>query len=251
MASPRQAAFVKSGITKVKELTQTLNELDPKLAPTPEDGSLDCDRAFQLFCSFSGDIVRTAHALGVKPVDILRAADRLGWHKKLEPIFALQKSGKPGDVERSLSRSLNFVQAHRLRVILERVLDKLYALSPEELFELSMATTTKTAKDGTVTETRMLNTKAFADIASSLERVHAMLYQALADSVSERVKRKDSADESMSASNLHALIARAMSGTDSASPAGQLLEEQIDEANSSQDCEGEANSSQDCEPSTD
>lgn len=63
-----------------------------------DTSDIDFDRAqvFLLYATFAGDIVRTAHAAGVRPVDVLRVADEEGWTAKLAPILELSKSQRPG-----------------------------------------------------------------------------------------------------------------------------------------------------------
>lgn len=229
----KQAAHIKNGIEDVRELTKSVEALDPSMVVDPGDFKFDVEQAFQLYTQFLGDVGRTAHALGVPPVDVLRAADRLDWNGKLKTVFEAKNSGKPQDLERAISRAMNFVQAHRMRVILERILAKFYAMSDEELINKCYVTTTKRSKDGTESETQSINAKPFSDLAAALEKVHQMTYAALADSVTERTTRKDTSEDSgVNATQLHQIIAAAMAGHDKNNPAAQLLEAHIAEAGS-------------------
>jgi hypothetical protein len=230
MSTPKQAAYIKCGITKARELTKSLDEIDPTFTSEAESAGFDVEQAFQLYAQFCGDVERTAHALGVAPVDVLRAADRLNWNKQLEKILELKKSGRAGDTERGISRAMNFVQAHRMRVVLERLLKRFYDMSDDELFECAFTVKTTTAKDGSVSESRAVNAKPFADLATALEKVQSMTYLALNDTATERAARRDGLgeDDSTSAGQLHAIIAQAMSET--TSPAAQLLQEKLDGA---------------------
>lgn len=167
--------------------------------------AIDRENAFMLYAAFTGDLERTAAALGVRPMDVLRVAQEEEWDEKLKPILDLKKSSKPGDVNRAINRALNFVQSHRLRMIIERVIRRITGMSPEELDQYLF--TTSTAKDGS--ETSKLATRALADLASALEKCHAMTYQALNDSMQERAKRNDG-DGGIDAGDMHAKIAEAM-----------------------------------------
>lgn len=209
--------------------------MDPKVCEAvSEEAGFDAEKAFQTYAQFGGDVVRTAHAMNVTSVKILRVAEQLKWHQKLEKILELRNSGKPGDVERGLSRAMNFVQAHRMRIVLERVLDRLYNMSTEELFQMACATKTTKDKDGNVTETQALNTRPFADIAAALEKCHMMTYVALSDTIGERTKRVEEREDTISATQLHSIIAQAMSEAAPPNhPATQLLNEAL--------AEGEAN----------
>jgi hypothetical protein len=186
---------------------------------------IDTAQAFLLFANFGGDPVRTAAALNVSATAVLRMADEEGWLRKLEPIIALTRSNRPGDVERGINRAINVVQAHRLRLILDRTITKLTGYSSEE-FE-ALITEDKFSKDGEKLGSK-LSTRALADLASALEKCHAMSYMALNDSAPERAKRKHVEDEGDSIQDVHAKLAEAMSKAGmSNSPRAMLFEAQV------------------------
>lgn len=168
--------------------------------------AIDRENAFLLYATFTGDYVRTAAALGVRPMDVLRVVQEEEWDEKLKPILELAKSAKPGDIERAINRALNFVQSHRMRMIIERVIKRLTAMTPEELDEYLF--TSSTAKDGS--EISKLSTRALADLASALEKCHAMTYAALNDSAPERAKRGSDAGGAIGVADMHLQIAEAM-----------------------------------------
>lgn len=185
---------------------------------------IDRENAFLLYAAFCGDLERTAHALNVRPMDVLRMADDEKWNDKLRGILELKKSGKPGDIERAINRALNFVQAHRMRMVIERVLKRLTDMDLDELEQYLLQG--KVSKDGDVE--RKLSTRAIADLASALEKCHAMTYAALNDSAPERVKRNDREAEAMSAGEMHVRIAEAMQRAGAShSPRAQLFDAQI------------------------
>ena len=227
MPTKKQIHYAKQGLGKVEELKEALNEIAPVYAEDLSEHPMDLNQAFGLYMQFSGDVQRTAHALNVTPVDVLRAADRLGWAKKLEPLLEMKKSGRPEDCERSISRAMSFVQSHRLRVVLERVLARFYALSDDELYKICFSVKRIEKKDGTVEVTESVNTKVFSDFAAALEKCHAMCSAALTDTATDRAARKDRPDDGVNATQLHSIIAQAMAGGDPNSPAAQLLQEQI------------------------
>lgn len=167
--------------------------------------AIDRENAFMLYAAFTGDLERTAAALGVRPMDVLRVAQEENWDEKLKPILDLKKSSKPGDVNRAINRALNFVQSHKLRMTIERVLRRIAGMTPEELDQYLF--TTSTTKDGS--EISKLSTRALADLASALEKCHAMTYAALNDSMPERAKRNEG-DGGVDAGDMHARIAEAM-----------------------------------------
>jgi hypothetical protein len=183
-----------------------MSAIDPTL-PDPHDNDLKVDRAnaFMLYATFCGDVVRTAAALGVTSVTVLKMADEENWAEQLKPILELKKSQRPGDIERAINRALNFVQAHQARMFLQRVLQRMTGFTQEELEEYLL--TDRSAKDGS--QFKRLSTRALADLASALEKAQSLTYMALNDTAQERVRRKED-DSSGSASDLHLKIAEAM-----------------------------------------
>jgi hypothetical protein len=169
------------------------------------DETFPKDDAFMLYATFCGDVERTAHALNLSEDEVRRKADAGGWDKKLRGILELKRSSKPGDVERAINRAINFVQAHKLRMFLERLLQRICDTPDEELNYYLMQTTL--AKGGS--ETRM-STRPMADLAAAFEKCHSMTYLALNDSMSERRHREDVGDATTSGGELHAKIAAAM-----------------------------------------
>lgn len=184
---------------------------------------LDAENAFMLYATFCGDAERTGHALNIPAAAVLKLAEAGQWNEKLRGILELKRSAKPGDVERAVNRALNFVQAHRLRLFLERVLRRLCEASSDDLENL-MATFKGAAGQDSKYLERRFSTRPFADLASALEKCHAMTYQALNDTAPERKAREDAPDHDRSAGELHAKIAAAFAkGRD---PASQLAEAQ-------------------------
>lgn len=195
---------------------------------TPIDTSeIDFDRAqvFLLYAAFTGDIVRTAHACGARPVDVLRVADEEKWAEKLAPILELSKSQRPGDVERGINRALNFSQTHRLRLFLEKILSQVCNMSAEELREYVFLD--KPDKNGN--SIKGLSTRALADLATAIEKCHSMSYLALNDTATDRGRRKEqSTNEDTNAGELHCRIAAAMSAISvSSTPRAQLFDAQV------------------------
>jgi hypothetical protein len=179
---------------------------------------IDKENAFLLYATFCGDAERTAHALDVSPETIKAMAEGSGWDKKLRPIIELKQSSKPGDIERGVNRALNFVQAHRYRLFLERVLRQLTGLSGSDLEAFLFPqekTKGKAGLDDTVTQ--KFTTRALADLASAVEKCHLLTYLALNDTATERKERKDDTDDSVAAAELHVRLARAMSEAGGAS----------------------------------
>lgn len=208
------------------KLPTGIERIDDGTTPTPM--LVDREQAFLLYATFCGDLVRTAHSLGVSPVAVLRMVDDGGWNERLKPILELKNSARPGDIERAINRALNFVQAHRFRMFLETVLRRLTDLTPSQLY--TYLEERKLDKEGEVVSVK-LSTRALADFASALEKAHSLVYQALGDTATERVKRKEEDNGAGAAVDLHAKIAAAMAHiAEDNSPRALLFEAQIKHA---------------------
>jgi len=190
----------------------------------PGEELIDRENAFLLYATFCGDVERTAHALNVSAVIILKMADEEGWANKLGPIIALKKSTRPGDVERAINRALNFVQAHRMRLFVARVIHSLTGLTESQFNDYIYPETT--AKDGS--KTTKISTRAIADLASAMEKCQSLTYLALTDTVADRTKRKEDSDPESSSGDMHAQIAASLAAIRSSStPRAQLFDAQL------------------------
>lgn len=188
---------------------------------------IDRSQAFLLFSTNCGDVEKTAHALGISPVALLRVVDEEGWLARLGPILEKMKSQRSGDLERGINRALNFVQSHRFRIVLERALRMMTNWDDEQMKEYLLPQSY--TKEG-IPDQRKISTRWAADFATSLEKCHSMTYAALNDTATERVRRKDETPGE-SALDLHARIAQAMSGAGSTkTPRGLLFDAQLEVA---------------------
>lgn len=174
-----------------------------QLAPQPD---ITENEVYLLYAAFCGDVERTAHAANTTPAEVIKLRDAGGWDTKLRGILELKKSGRPGDVERAINRAINFIQAHRLRMLLENILRELHKKSSEEIFSMM---STAFDRDGNPVE--KLSTRAFADLAAAIEKCHAMTYLATNDSAAERKGRNDDFVEGAAMGDIHAKIAAHMS----------------------------------------
>lgn len=208
-----------------------LNELMPS---SQLDDGIDRAQAFLLYMQFQGDLIKTAKAMNVAPLALAMAAEQEHWAARWNAIATMKDSESPASVERGVNRALNFVQAHRLRVSIEKAVRMLYDMPTEELRNLCYAVTKKTDKDGNTIEERKLNTRPFADLASALEKIHVMTYLALNDTAKERTDRANKGDgekDGVSNVEIHAAIAKAMADvSQQVTPAGLILDCRIEQA---------------------
>ena len=177
------------------------------MAPTTAIGErVDDEQLFQLFAVYCGDVKRCALAANMDEAVVQAKATAGGWPDKIKLLIDLKTSSRPGDSERGINRAVNFVQAHRWRNHLQRVMNRLIAMSDQELFDMLCSVTVD--KAGNIS--KKLNTRAFADMSSAMEKCHAMSYGALNDTVGERKDRGDEPEAHKSAAEMHLNITRAM-----------------------------------------
>ena len=226
---------LREGWLRARETARKLMNTIPESATYElESRKIDIQQVFFLFCSFAGDVEKTAHAVGLTPTQIAQLASEGDWSTKLAPIIRLQKSKRPGDVERGISRSINFVQAHRMRIFLDRLLTRFSQMSNEELLSYCVQDVITKHKDGTETIEKKLTTRPFADLASALEKCHMLTYYALSDTAGER-KAKDDNEGGATEQEIHSTIATAMAQANKPSAKALLIEEQLKSAPSSLD----------------
>lgn len=197
----------------------------------PTDIVLDTEQIFLVFTSLCGDVEATAAAVGVSPTVIARLADAESWHDRIAPIIAKRKSTKPGDVERAINRALNFAQAHRYRLFLQRVAQQIYGWSDTELHDyLTRPNEQAKAQQARPAPQRLFSARALSDFATAMEKAQAMTYMALKDTATDRKGREDTEEtEELSAAALHAQIAKAMAESrEPATAHGQLLAAQAE-----------------------
>jgi hypothetical protein len=178
--------------------------LSAPISAAPE--RVDDEQLFQLFAIYCGDVRRCALAANMNEDEVQAKALAGGWPEKIKLLIDLKTSARPGDSERGINRAVNFVQAHRWRNHLQRVMNRLMAMGDAELFE--MLCSVSVDKAGNVT--KKMNTRAFADMSSAMEKCHAMSYSALNDTVGERKERGDEPEAHKSAAEMHLNITRAM-----------------------------------------
>lgn len=200
---------------------------DVALAPITKitEGRADEGQIFMLFASFGGDIFKTGRACGVAPETVAELAEENHWLDRIRELIEVRKGDKGGDIERNVSRAMNFVQANRYRLFLERVIRKLDRMPDTDLWD--QLTVYKYDRHGNLVS-KALSLKLFADIATALEKVHWMTYQSLLDTQQDRAGRREkNKDDDTTEEDIHARIARTFAGMVDNSPAEQLKIAQV------------------------
>ncbi len=162
----------------------------------------DIAQVFLVFMATVGDVDKTALALDIDPVFVAWLAEQEGWKEKVRRISIMSKGGKPGDWERAQNRALNFVQAHRVRMLIDRLLLSLIKMD-EASFLKNFQTVVEKNRNST-------SARFFADVMSALEKVHTLSYYALGDSVGERMQRSEQEGGDRSAADIHAALIAAL-----------------------------------------
>lgn len=137
---------------------------------------LDVSQIFQTYIAFGGDVERTAVALDMDRQDILNLAKVENWAAKVEEWTKLRE-GDPRDVQIQINRAVNYVQAHRLRGVIDSVVSHLAKLSPEQLISKLTESTEKTSK---------FSARPLADLVKAAEACQQMTARALGDTAGER-----------------------------------------------------------------
>jgi len=182
---------------------------------------LDVSQVLLVYVALVGDIHRTAAALDMDPAVVRQLAEQEGWENKIQRITLLSQSGKPGDYAKAQNRALCFVQGHRIRSLIDRVILHFQDMTEEEV----CAEITSVGKAGV----RHVSARFFTDLAAAAEKSHHMCYTALDDTVTARAERDDSAEQ-MNVEALHAAVMTALnSGTLANKPADVIVKELTDE----------------------
>lgn len=207
------------------EGTELLVRRTPGMEP-PEIDPTRVDEAylFMLFASFGGDIFKTAAACGIKPNDVTVAAERGNWLERIRGLIELKQLDKTGEIERQLTRAINFVQVSVYRMCIDRAIRRFERMSDEAFFsELSPKTY---YADGQL-KSSGFNAKPLADIATAMEKVHWMSYQSMLDAPQDRAGRREKVkDDGPGEEDIHAKIAKALAGDDATNPVALALKVQ-------------------------
>jgi hypothetical protein len=195
----------------------------------PQKIELDLDQVFMLYATFCGDVAKTAHSTGIPRERVEHLAQQHGWQDKIKEIIELNKGAKPGDMERGINRALNFVQANRFRIWVEKLMRAMVIAGTLAEDELDILRQKRYNKNGELT-TDYVSTRALADLAATLEKIHWMTYEALGDSPQERAKRIEKPADDSAQTDTHARIAAALAKMRANHAATQLADAQADMA---------------------
>jgi len=162
---------------------------------------LDVASIFEHFLMFNGDADKTAVALNLDPQDVRQLAIVERWQDKVERWNQVRQ-GDSQDAQVQINRAVNFVQSHRMRSILDKLVTELSAKDASELVELL---TTHNAHGSS------FNTRPLTDLVKGLEACQAMTQRALGDTADER---PDGNAKGQKGSSIALMVMQAMSAAD-------------------------------------
>jgi len=178
---------------------------------------LDVSQIWQTYVAFNGDADKTACALDIPVNDIRDLASAENWAAKIADWNRLRE-GDPRESQIQINRAINYVQAHRMRSILDKVVTYLSEADGEKLVQ-RLTVNTKNGPE--------LKTRALTDLVKAAEACQLMTSRALGDTVGERPPPENGT----AGSNIALLVMNAMNsvqetGLDSIAVVRQQIQEE-------------------------
>lgn len=147
-----------------------------------DKSKIDVAALFLGYMALVGDVEKTAIAFDMAPADVAELAEAEGWADKIRRVSVMSKSEKPGDWERAQNRALCFVQAYQIRQLISRWTTHLLGMDVETM----LAKTATTDRQGSP----HYSARLISDLVTAAEACHRMSYNALGDTVTERMDKK-------------------------------------------------------------
>jgi hypothetical protein len=161
---------------------------------------IDVAQIFQTYIAFGGDVDKTSVALDLPAEDIRQLASAENWARKIDDWTKLRE-GDPRDVQIQINRAVNYVQAHRARALLDKVISHLSEGDAERLVD-RLTVNTKNGPE--------FKTRALTDLVKAMESCQLMTQRALGDTVGERPEENGN----VKGSNVALLVMNAMNAAD-------------------------------------
>jgi len=159
--------------------------------PTQLSDSL-ATKLYLTFIVLEGDVNKTSVACDV-PEDVVEEyAKREDWRARLETTKRLAGDSRgPAEIERLLNRAGTYVQAMRIRRVIDVVLNELEKRMVDSRDTTVLEAFTYTDKEGN----RRIDLKPLAELASSAQKLSTVAFSAMADTAGERLKRLEGSME--------------------------------------------------------
>jgi hypothetical protein len=131
---------------------------------------LDVSLIFQTYLALAGDAERTATAMAIPVQTVRDLANAEDWAGKAKMWNELRKGDS--ELQITLNRAVNYVQAHRLRSILDVLISHIQSMDAADLISLLTETSEKSSK---------FTARPLADIVKAAEACQNMTAKALGD----------------------------------------------------------------------
>jgi hypothetical protein len=139
---------------------------------------IDVVKVWNAYMAFQGNTLKTALATDLPEETVEEIANRDNWPAKIAQFNKLSTSGKDArSLAQQINRAANFMQGHKLRAILDKVIDQI-SNDPEVLKEFTQVY----QPGGGIGRT----TKNLTDLARAVEITHAVTMRALGDTPQEQ-----------------------------------------------------------------
>jgi hypothetical protein len=138
---------------------------------TVDKNKLDVVQIFEAYVTFGGNAAKTAAACNVESTTVEALAKAEGWHATVERWNVLGISDVR-EVQVQINRAVNYVQASRLRSLLDKVIRHLGEGDADALVNRLTVETAHGAKFGT---------RPLTDLVKAAEAVQLMSQRALGD----------------------------------------------------------------------
>lgn len=169
-----------------------------------DKSKIDVAALFLGYMALVGDVEKTAIAFDLAPADVAELAEAEGWADKIRRVSVMSKSEKPGDWERAQNRALCFVQAYQIRQLINRWTQHLLNMPIDQML-------TETATLDKVGG-RHVSARIVSDLVTAAEACHRMSYNALGDTVTERMAQKGPDGAPGKLQDTHSAIIAALNG---------------------------------------
>jgi hypothetical protein len=195
-------------------ISQAMAPLDADLPARKE--SLDVSRIFLAYLATCGDVAQTADIAMCKIADVLFLARTEMWDQKLSEsqLSRGPSPEKAKDRAREVNRMANYIQAIRLRALIDKSLQWIYE-NEENVHKFC----SEVNKQGN----RVFSTKPVLDLAKAAETVQGMTYRALGDVVADEAGPGSLG----SIKELHLHVIDAMRNSEQAEPELKLAEKAL------------------------
>jgi hypothetical protein len=167
--------------------------------------TLDVSRIFLTYAAYAGDVLETARAADCTIADVLFLAKVEDWDTKLSelkiPTNGSDNKGNPQEELKKRNRMACYIQALRLRGLIDRTLKQIY--ENQENLEKFCIERDKRGEP-------FFSMRPLKDLMDSAERVHALMYRALGDVITKEEKDGEGKDQFPALKELHLTVIQQM-----------------------------------------